>query len=87
MLLYERSRCLTPQVPPPNTQKISEADFYVTDNQGYTLPNIECLKTHFFKEGRIHERHALWLIEHATTLLKRDANLVQLSGAVTGEFW
>lgn len=73
-------------MPPPNTQKISEAEFYITDEWGHTLPNIGFLKTHFFKEGRIHEHHALWLIEHAMTLLKRDANLVQLSGAVTGEF-
>lgn len=74
------------QVPPPNAQKLSDAEFYTTDQWGNTLPNVEDLKIHFFKEGRLCEHHALWLIEHASTLLKRDANLVHLTGAVTSKF-
>ncbi|EKM77729.1 hypothetical protein AGABI1DRAFT_76707 [Agaricus bisporus var. burnettii JB137-S8] len=72
-----------PWVPPPNARKLSDAEFYTTDQWGNTLPNVEDLKIHFFKEGRLCEHHALWLIEHASTLLKRDANLVHLTGAVT----
>jgi serine/threonine-protein phosphatase 2B catalytic subunit len=61
-----------------------------TDDQFFsredsTKPDIVFLKNHFYREGRLTEEHALYIIEKATELLSMEPNLVQVDAPVTGE--
>ena len=60
---------MSPQVPPPATKKPTEAEFFAPDAAGERKPNHTFLKEHFFKEGRLEEEQALYIIQRATRLL------------------
>jgi len=49
------------------------------------MPDIAYLKDHFYREGRISEEHALYIIEKATELLRTEPNLLSVDAPVTGE--
>ncbi|KAH9476265.1 Serine/threonine-protein phosphatase 2B catalytic subunit A1 [Psilocybe cubensis] len=71
-----------PQVPPPATHKPSDHDFYVYDG-GERKVNHEYLKKHFYREGRLTEAQALYIIEHVTNIFSREPNMVPLKSPVT----
>jgi serine/threonine-protein phosphatase 2B catalytic subunit len=50
-----------------------------------TKPDVNFLKNHFYREGRISEEHALYVLEKATDLLKLEPNLVSVDAPVTGK--
>lgn len=50
-----------------------------------TKPDVNFLKNHFYREGRISEDHALYILEKASDLLKQEPNLVSVDAPVTGE--
>ena len=63
-----------------------------TDDQFFsredpTKPDIVFLKNHFYREGRLKEEHAFYIIEKATELLRTEPNLVMVDAPVTGESW
>jgi len=47
-------------------------------------PDVEFLKDHFFRQGRIKEEHALYIIDKATQLLRAEPNVLTVDGPVTG---
>ena len=47
-------------------------------------PDVEFLKDHFFREGRITEEHALYIIDKATQLLRAEPNVLTIDAPVTG---
>ena len=47
-------------------------------------PDVEFLKDHFFREGRIKEEHALYIIDKATQLLRAEPNVLTVDTPVTG---
>jgi len=47
-------------------------------------PDVEFLKDHFFREGRIKEEHALYIIHRATQLLRAEPNVLTVDGPLTG---
>ena len=47
-------------------------------------PDVEFLKDHFYREGRIKEEHALYIIDKATQLLCAEPNVLTVDGPVTG---
>ncbi|KIK81582.1 hypothetical protein PAXRUDRAFT_832749 [Paxillus rubicundulus Ve08.2h10] len=47
------------------------------------VPNAEFLKQHFFKEGRLTEQQALFILSQATVLLSQEPNLVNVGSPVT----
>lgn len=47
-------------------------------------PDIAFLKNHFYREGRISEDHAIWIIEKATALLRVEPNVLQIDAPITG---
>ncbi|KIJ15828.1 hypothetical protein PAXINDRAFT_11408 [Paxillus involutus ATCC 200175] len=47
------------------------------------MPNAEFLKQHFFKEGRLTEQQALFILSQATALLSQEPNLVNVGSPVT----
>lgn len=50
-----------------------------------TKPDIVFLKNHFYREGRLSEEHALYILDKASELLRSEPNLVQVDAPVTGE--
>lgn len=47
-------------------------------------PDVSFLKNHFYREGRISEDHAMWIIEKATTILRVESNVLQVEAPITG---
>ncbi|QRV81821.1 protein phosphatase 3, catalytic subunit [Ceratobasidium sp. AG-Ba] len=46
-------------------------------------PDIAFLKNHFYREGRITEEQALWIIERGTALLRAEPNLLEVDAPIT----
>ncbi|KAJ7348162.1 Metallo-dependent phosphatase-like protein [Mycena albidolilacea] len=70
-------------VPQPATHRLSDAEFFATDEFGASKPNVRILRDHFFREGRLTEDHAIYILEHATKLLTSEPNMVEVQGPVT----
>ena len=50
-----------------------------------TKPDVNFLKNHFYREGRVSEEQAIYILEKATDLLKQEPNLVSVDAPVTGK--
>jgi serine/threonine-protein phosphatase 2B catalytic subunit len=60
-----------------------------TDDQFFSKtekgkPDVAFLKNHFYREGRIKEEHALYILEKATRLLRAESNVLTVDSPVTG---
>ncbi|KAJ1956499.1 hypothetical protein IWQ62_005287 [Dispira parvispora] len=69
------------QVAPPTAHIPTPAEFFVDVDQ--TRPNAPFLKEHFFREGRLTEAQALWIINRGTELLTAEPNMLELDAPVT----
>ena len=58
--------------------------FYNKRGQDRTKPDIAFLKNHFYREGRLTEDQALWIIEQGTDVLKREPNVLEVEAPITG---
>ena len=47
-------------------------------------PDIAYLKNHFYREGKLKEDHALYILEKATEILHTEPNLLHVDAPVTG---
>ena len=63
-------------IPPTDAQFFSRED--------PTKPDVAFLKNHFYREGRLREDHALYIIEKATEILRSEPNLLSVDAPVTG---
>jgi serine/threonine-protein phosphatase 2B catalytic subunit len=48
-----------------------------------TKPNIQFLKQHFYREGRLTEQQALWIIRKGTEVLKAEPNMLEMDAPIT----
>ncbi|KAH8805800.1 serine/threonine protein phosphatase 2B catalytic subunit [Xylogone sp. PMI_703] len=48
-----------------------------------TKPNLQFLKRHFYREGRLTEEQALYIIEEGTKILKQEPNLLEMDAPIT----
>lgn len=62
----------------------TDAQFFSRNDP--TKPDIAFLKNHFYREGRVSEEHALFILEKGTELLKAEPNLLHVDAPVTGMF-
>ena len=46
-------------------------------------PDIQFLKQHFIREGRLTEQQALWILEKGTELLRAEPNLLEMDAPIT----
>ncbi|KAF9180168.1 3',5'-cyclic-nucleotide phosphodiesterase (PDEase) (3':5'-CNP) [Haplosporangium sp. Z 11] len=46
-------------------------------------PNLAFLKQHFFREGRITEEQAIFILQKATDIMKKEPNLLEVEAPVT----
>ena len=51
--------------------------------QDRTKPNLQFLKQHFYREGRLTEDQALWIIRKGTEVLKSEPNLLEMDAPIT----
>ncbi|KAK6201662.1 Metallo-dependent phosphatase-like protein [Scheffersomyces amazonensis] len=61
-------------------------DYLPTEQQLFSkngLPNCEFLKNHFIRQGRLHESHAIKIINDATELLINEPNLLDVMAPIT----
>jgi serine/threonine-protein phosphatase 2B catalytic subunit len=47
------------------------------------VPNVEFMKQHFFNEGKLTEKQALYILSRVTTILSREPNMVNVGSPVT----
>ncbi|KAI5200743.1 hypothetical protein E4T39_05620 [Aureobasidium subglaciale] len=46
-------------------------------------PNLQFLKQHFYREGRLTEDQALWLLSECTKVLEKEPNLLEMDAPIT----
>lgn len=46
-------------------------------------PDLQFLKQHFYREGRLTEEQALWIIQAGTQILKSEPNLLEMDAPIT----
>lgn len=61
--------------------KPTDEQFFEDDTQ--SKPNITFLKSHFYREGRLTEEQALWIIRKGTELLRAEPNLLEMDAPIT----
>ncbi|QDS68663.1 3',5'-cyclic-nucleotide phosphodiesterase (PDEase) (3':5'-CNP) [Venturia effusa] len=61
--------------PPTQDQFLSPTD--------RTKPNLQFLKQHFYREGRLTEEQALWIIRKGTEVLQAEPNLLEMDAPIT----
>ncbi|KAI0297352.1 serine/threonine protein phosphatase 2B [Russula brevipes] len=59
----------------------TDEQFFSKTEQG--KPDIAFLKNHFYREGRLKEDHAMYIIEKATEILHTEPNLLYVDAPVT----
>lgn len=67
----------------PAFSKPTDEQFWST--QDPSKPDIAFLKNHFYREGRLTEEQALYIIRTATEILKNEPNLLEVDAPITGE--
>ncbi|KAK6356843.1 3',5'-cyclic-nucleotide phosphodiesterase (PDEase) (3':5'-CNP) [Orbilia javanica] len=65
----------------PATQKPTDEQFY--DPTDPTKPNLTFLKQHFYREGRLTEEQALFIIQRGTEILRKEPNLLEMDAPIT----
>jgi serine/threonine-protein phosphatase 2B catalytic subunit len=49
----------------------------------HSKPNLLYLKQHFYREGRLTEDQALWIIQTGTEILRSEPNLLEMDAPIT----
>ncbi|KAL2760873.1 hypothetical protein ACRALDRAFT_2039414 [Sodiomyces alcalophilus JCM 7366] len=65
----------------PATSKPTDEQFFEDETQ--TKPNLEFLKQHFYREGRLTEEQALWILKTGTEVLSAEPNLLEMDAPIT----
>jgi len=60
----------------------TDEQFFSKTDKG--KPDVLFLKNHFYREGRIKEEHALFIVDKATQLLRAEPNVLTVDAPVTG---
>ncbi|CAK7265269.1 3',5'-cyclic-nucleotide phosphodiesterase (PDEase) (3':5'-CNP) [Sporothrix epigloea] len=65
----------------PATYKPTDEQFF--HDETHTKPNIAFLKQHFYREGRLTEEQALFILRKGTELLRSEPNLLEMDAPIT----
>ena len=65
----------------PATSLPTDEQFFEDETQ--TKPDINFLKQHFYREGRLTEEQALWIIRTGTEILRSEPNLLEMDAPIT----
>lgn len=69
------------EVQAPATQTPRHDQFFSPHDRN--KPNLQFLKQHFYREGRLTEEQALWIIQAGTDILKKEPNLLEMDAPIT----
>ncbi|KAI9824532.1 MAG: 3',5'-cyclic-nucleotide phosphodiesterase (PDEase) (3':5'-CNP) [Phylliscum demangeonii] len=62
---------------------LKPTDDQLRSAQDPTKPNLPFLKQHLYREGRLTEEQALWIIESGTEVLRAEPNLLEMDAPIT----
>jgi serine/threonine-protein phosphatase 2B catalytic subunit len=62
----------------------TDEQFFAHHGQDRSKPDIAFLKNHFYREGRVSEVQAMWILEEGTKMLKKEPNVLQVDAPITG---
>jgi serine/threonine-protein phosphatase 2B catalytic subunit len=65
------------QIPTPE-------QFFTNQGQDQLKPDVGFLKNHFYREGKLSEEQALWILEKGTEILRREPNVLNVDAPITG---
>ncbi|KAM6492533.1 Metallo-dependent phosphatase-like protein [Amanita muscaria] len=71
------------EVQAPAMFKPTPEQFFNKRGQDRTKPDIAFLKNHFYREGRLTEDQALWIIGRGTEVLKKEPNVLEVEAPIT----
>ncbi|KAL0572654.1 3',5'-cyclic-nucleotide phosphodiesterase (PDEase) (3':5'-CNP) [Marasmius crinis-equi] len=57
--------------------------FFANHGQDTTKPDIGFLKNHFYREGRLSEEQALWILERGSEILRKEPNVLNVDAPIT----
>ncbi|KAJ1336661.1 hypothetical protein BSLG_006980 [Batrachochytrium salamandrivorans] len=69
------------EVTSPVVTKPTDSQFYSSTDS--TKPDLEFLKSHFIREGRLTNEQAVFIIKSATEIMKKEPNLLDLDAPLT----
>ncbi|KDR68358.1 hypothetical protein GALMADRAFT_1040840 [Galerina marginata CBS 339.88] len=67
----------------PAMFKPTDEQFFNQRGQDRTKPDVAFLKNHFYREGRLSEEHALWILEKGSEILRKEGNVLQVDAPIT----
>jgi serine/threonine-protein phosphatase 2B catalytic subunit len=76
--------CICNQVQAPAMGIPTDAQFFSKEDP--SKPDIAFLKNHFYREGRLSEEQALYILETASAVLRAEPNLLYVDAPVTGPY-
>ena len=68
----------------PTTKIPTDEEFYSKKKPGY--PDIEFLKQHFIREGRLTEDQAAFILTKTAEVFKKEPNVLDVDAPITGMF-
>ena len=61
----------------------TDAQFF--SKQDPSKPDVAFLKNHFYREGRVSEEHAMWILQKGSEILREEPNVLNVDAPITGE--
>lgn len=62
----------------------TDAQFFSREDP--SKPDIAFLKNHFYREGRLTEDQAIYILDKATEIIRNEPTLLSLNAPITGAF-
>ncbi|KAK4054233.1 3',5'-cyclic-nucleotide phosphodiesterase (PDEase) (3':5'-CNP) [Microbotryomycetes sp. JL201] len=78
---YSTHERVIKDVQAPAISKPTDEQFWANDAR--TKPDIAFLKNHFYREGRLTDEQALWIIAETTKILREEPNLLEVDAPIT----
>ncbi|KAH6905359.1 serine/threonine-protein phosphatase 2B catalytic subunit A1 [Coprinopsis sp. MPI-PUGE-AT-0042] len=67
----------------PAMTKPTPEQFFNQGGRDQTKPDVAFLKNHFYREGRLTEEQALWILEKGTEILRKEPNVLNVDAPIT----
>jgi serine/threonine-protein phosphatase 2B catalytic subunit len=65
----------------PAMQPPTDQEFWSPHDR--SKPNLKFLKQHFYREGRLTEDQAMWIIKTGSEVLRAEPNLLEMDAPIT----
>lgn len=73
---------MSPEVAAPAVHTLTDEQFYSKERPD--LPDLNVLRDHFYREGRLTEDQALAILAMTANALLEEPNLLEVSAPITG---